>query len=765
MSTLSPERWREISPHLDHALALDEKERTAWLESFATENPELAGLVRKLLREHSALAHENFLETAPEVPLKATSLAGQKIGAYTLLSAIGQGGMGSVWLAERSDGRFERRVAIKFLHFSVAAQGGIERFKREGRILGQLMHPHIAELLDAGVTPTGEPYLVLEYVEGEPITEHCDRNALDVRTRVRLFLDVLSAVAYAHANLVVHRDLKPSNVLVRKDGCVKLLDFGIAKLLANDPTAPSATLLTLTGGGALTPLFAAPEQITGAAITTATDVYALGVLLFVLLTGHHPTGDKPRSPADLINAIVDNEPLRPSEIAARQGTNSAAAWRPATPEKLSRELRGDLDNIVAKALKKNSAERYGSVAAFADDLQRYLNQEPISARPDTFAYRANKFIRRHRLTVTLTTFALLALFTGVAGTLIQARTARQQRDAALRARDRANRIAEFMTGMFKVSDPGERVGSAVTAREVLDQAAKDISAGLAKDPEEQGRMMYVMGVAYLNLGLYSRAQSLLEGSVKLESAALGPDHQETLLATQQLGWTLFQEGHLADAERLQRKVYDARQRVLGPDNDDTLSITSDLANNLDAQGKHAEAEKLERDVFNRRRRTLGPEDHSTLGSMDTLALILLGEHRLAEADELESQAVATQRSLHGDENLDTIHYMMNQAAIEGQMGKDTEASLRQLLELQRRVLGPDQPETAVTLYNLASVVAKKGHSSEALSLLRQSIDHGLLARDAAGIGDDPDLKVLHGKPGFAALVAYAKKRAAAQGPR
>lgn len=763
MSTLSPERWREISPHLDHALSLDEKDREAWLASFTAENHELGDLIRKLLREHSVLSDEKFLEAAPEVPVSQGSLEGRKIGVYTLLSAIGQGGMGSVWLAERSDGRFERRVAIKFLHFSVAAQGGIERFKREGKILGQLTHPNIAELLDAGVTSTGEPYLVLEYVEGGPITEHCDRNALDVRTRVRLFLDVLSAVAHAHASLIVHRDLKPSNVLVRKDGQVKLLDFGIAKLLADDTTPATATLLTLEAGGALTPQFAAPEQITGAPVTTATDVYALGVLLYLLLTGHHPAGDKQRSPADLVKAIVDTEPPRPSEITAHRRTDDVAAHALANPEKLSRELRGDLDNIVAKALKKNPAERYGSVAAFADDLQRYLKHEPIGARPDSLSYRTNRFIRRNRVAVGLSTIAMLAIIAGTAATLIQARTARHQRDAALRERDRANRIAEFMAGMFKVSDPRERVGSAVTAREVLDQASKDIRSGLSKDPEQQGRMMYEMGTAYLNLGLYSRAQSLFEGSLKLESASLGSENSETLRTTQQLGWTLFQEGHLAEAESLQRKVYDARRRLLAPEDDDTLSITSDLANNLDAQGNHTEAEKLEREVLNRRRSTLGPEDVHTLGSLDTLALILLGENRLAEADELESQAVATQRRLHGDENLDTIHYMMNQQAIEGQMGRDTEASLRQLLELQRRVLGPNQPETADTLYNLASQVAKKGHSGEALSLLRQSIDHGLLARDAEAIGEDPDLKVLHGKPGFGALVAYAKKHAA--GPR
>jgi len=765
MPALSPERWQEISPYLDQALSLPEEDRANWLESFRTEKPELAELVQKLLEEHRVAEREQFLETSTEALPNESFSAGQSIGAYRLISPIGEGGMGSVWLAERSDGRFERRVAIKFLHFAVAATGGAERFKREGRILGQLSHPHIAELIDAGLAPGLAPYLVLEHIEGQQIDNYCDKHRLDVETRIKLFLDVLSAVALAHASLIVHRDIKPSNVLVRNDGQVKLLDFGIAKLLSDESSPATATLLTAEAGTALTPQYAAPEQICGGAVTTATDVYGLGVLLYLLLTGQHPSGPGLHSPADLVKAIVEAEPRRPSEAVRLRNAASTGTENSSAAEKLSRELRGDLDTILIKALKKNPAERYISVVAFADDLQRYLRHEPISARPDTVAYRAKKFVRRNPLAVGLTTFASLALSAGIAGTLIQARTARQQRDAALRERDRSSRIAEFMAGVFKVSDPGERVGSAVTAREVLDKASKDITSGLSKDPELQARMMHVMGVAYLNLGLYSRAQSLLEGSVNIESAALGPAHPETLRTMQRLAWTLFQEGRFADAERLQERTLETRRRVLGPDNDDTLSITSDLANTLDVQGNHAQAEKMEREVLERRSRSLGPEDAGTLSSMDTLAGILVSENRLTEAERLESQALATERRVYGDENLNTIHYMMNEAAIQGQMGRDQESelSLRQLLDLERRVLGTDQPETAVTLYNLASEVAKKGKSDEALSLLRQSIDHGLLPRYAEAIGEDPDLNALHGKPGFTALVMYAKRHSGAKG--
>jgi serine/threonine protein kinase len=413
MFKLSPDQWRDLSPHLDEALEMTEDQRSTWLSSLQAVNPALACQLELLLHEHRVLSEKGFLESAPlELPVKA-ALAGQSFGAYTLVSQIGHGGMGTVWLAERNDGRFERRVAVKVLNIALLGKSGEERFKREGRILGSLTHPHIAELIDAGVSLTGQPFLALEYVEGDHIDRYCDKNTLDVRSRVRLFLDALHAVAQAHANHIVHRDLKPSNILVRTDGQAKLLDFGIAKLLECDGQSGEAPL-TVEGGRAMTPEYAAPEQLKGEPVTAATDVYASGVLLYVLLTGHHPAGEGPRTPAGLVKAILDIEPPRPSEIVAptrlSQETSSTNARRRATtPDKLARSLRGDLDTTVAKALKKNPQERYGSVKAFADDLERYLRHEPITARPDTIAYRASKFVRRHRSSVTATLLVALAL--------------------------------------------------------------------------------------------------------------------------------------------------------------------------------------------------------------------------------------------------------------------------------------------------------------------------------------------------------------------
>ena len=287
--------WQALSPYLDQVLELNDVERMAWLASIRQQNPALAADLEALLREYRVLQEERFLELSPTPLAVNATLAGQTIGAYTLMAAIGQGGMGSVWLAERSDGRFERQAAVKFLNIALAGRGGEERFKREGTILARLAHPHIAQLTDAGVCSTGQPYLVLEHVSGDHIDRFCDSHVLDVKSRLGLFLDVLAAVAHAHANLIVHRDIKPSNVLVSTDGQVKLLDFGIAKLLENEAHPDAATMLTRDTGGAMTLLYAAPEQVTGGTVTTATDIYALGVLLFVLLTGQHPAGPGPHS--------------------------------------------------------------------------------------------------------------------------------------------------------------------------------------------------------------------------------------------------------------------------------------------------------------------------------------------------------------------------------------------------------------------------------------------------------------------------------------
>jgi serine/threonine protein kinase len=413
MALPSPEQWRVLSPHLDEALGMSDEERSKWLCCLRVQNPPLADQLELLLDHHRALTCEGFLQDRTIGLPGESGLTGQTLGAYRLIAQIGQGGMGSVWLAERNDARFDRKVAVKFLKIALIGKTVEERFKREGIILGRLAHTNIAELIDAGVSHAGQPYLVLEHIEGDHIDSYCDRQKLNIEARIRLFLDVLGAVAHAHANLIVHRDLKPPNILVRHDGRVKLLDFGIAKLLEDD-SHPGTALHTLEGGRAMTPEYAAPEQLMGAPATTAADIYALGVLLYVLLTGFHPAGPGPHTHPALIKAILETEPARPSDIVSpNEGTaeiaSRNAARRATTPERLRRILRGDLDTIVSKALKKDPRERYVSVSALANDLRRYVSHEPIMARPDTIAYRTGKFMRRRWRSVTALLLAIVPL--------------------------------------------------------------------------------------------------------------------------------------------------------------------------------------------------------------------------------------------------------------------------------------------------------------------------------------------------------------------
>jgi serine/threonine protein kinase len=550
MSTLNPDQWQVLSPYLDEALALSEDERAAWLSSLAGQNPAVAAQLVALLDEHRALAQEGFLEKDRCGLPNTSGLARQTLGPYTLLSQIGQGGMGSVWLAERNDGRFERRVAVKFLNLALMGKVGEERFRREGSILGRLAHEHIAELVDAGVSAAGQPYLVLEYVEGDHIDRYCDEHRLDVEARIQLFLNVLEAVAHAHANLIVHRDLKPSNVLVRNDGQVKLLDFGIAKLLEGEGQEGSPTLLTVEGGRAMTPEYAAPEQVTGAPVTTATDVYALGVLLYVVLTGQHPAGGGLRSAADLVKAIVDTEPTRPSEVVAAVEMNAEesttnAARRTTTPDKLSRLLRGDLDTIVAKALKKNPKERYLSVTAVADDLRRYLEHEPISARPDTIAYRTAKFIRRNRTPVALASLAFIAIVAGVVGTLVQANTARAQRDFAFRQLTHAEAINDLDNFLLTDAAPS---GKPFTVNELLGRAERLVERQHDLNEVNHIQLLISIGRKYQGQDQDASARRILEEAYQLSRRVNDPSTRAQ--ASCSLGSAMSSGGDPKHAETL-----------------------------------------------------------------------------------------------------------------------------------------------------------------------------------------------------------------------
>lgn len=499
------EEWGEFSQRLERALELSAREREPWLEQLARIAPAHAQRIRKLLDSAPRMDAAGFL-TAPAASLEpSSSLIGAQIGPWRIEAEIARGGMSSVWRARREDGRAHSLAAIKFVSFAALGREGEERFRREGRLLGRLDHPNIARLLDAGVYgQTHQPYLVLEYVEGVPIDEHCARAALDTRARIALFLRVLDAVAHAHGHLVVHRDLKPSNILVKGDGTVKLLDFGIAKLLEDGES------ITRSGLSPLTPQYAAPEQLLGREITTQTDVYALGLVLHRLLTGQHAVALDGRSQPELVRTALEAEPPLPSRV------------QPGLPE-LRGDLAGDLDNIVRKALRKAPDDRYGTVAAFAQDLARYLRSEPVSARPDTLPYRVSKFVRRNRGSVASAVLVAMALIATTAFALSQMLEARRQRDAARLEAERATAQTAFADQvLMQLAEQGERL----TPELLLSRSVDFVEKRFEDRPDLAVGLLIHLSGRYMNRGDTAAELATLVKAERIAEHAESP----TLLA-------------------------------------------------------------------------------------------------------------------------------------------------------------------------------------------------------------------------------------------
>jgi len=703
MPAFAPEQWRALSPYLDKALEIPTEERAAWLELLREENPSLATDLQTLLKEHDALGEEEFLKTGAAARPSPAPLAGQTVGAYTLESPIGQGGMGTVWLARRSDGRFEGRAAVKFLNVGFLGGRAEERFKREGNILARLAHPNIAHLIDAGVSPNGQPYLVLEYVEGKNIDVYCSEHALDIEARIRLFLDVLAAVAHAHANLIVHRDIKPSNVLVTGDGQVKLLDFGIAKLLEGEAPASAPTVLTRQGERALTLAFAAPEQVTGNAVTTGTDVYALGVLLYLLLAGKHPAEAALKSPADLMKAIVDTQPARPSDTVA-----------PVT--KLRRMLRGDLDTIVGKALKKTPAERYVSVTAFADDLRRYLGHQVISARPDTLAYRAKKFVRRNYLAVALASAAVVATGAGVVGTLIQARR------AAIDA-SRARVVKDFLLGIFNASSkkqPDPLRAQAVTARELLDRGAERLLSDRTLDPEVALELLSTLSGLYLDLGLDKKSVELSQKQVELARGAFPRNDLRLAKTLMHHGFALYTTAQSKDS----LAFFEEAERILDANGDKTsvirVSTNVGLAQYWRSSGSLDKSRSYATKAVEIARR-YHPDAHELIEALRAAALTENYLHNDTASIELLREAVELHRR-QGAPEIDLIRPLTELAEQETSSSRfaDAERDFKDSVALSLRLNGEDHVDSIQTQFRYGSFLRTVGRLRESEMLLRKA---------------------------------------------
>jgi len=527
--------WRDALAQIDGLIEKTESERAAALAVLADTRPDLHSLVSSLLSAQREAEAVGFLEPRA-VPVMANLSAGSTLGAWRIESQIGAGGMGEVWLARRSDGMFEGEVAIKTLHPWLARGALRERFLREAQLSGRISHPNIARLIDAGVSDDGTLYLVLEYVRGIAVDQYCDERRLDVAARMKLFLAICAAVAHAHSHLIVHRDLKPSNILVTAAGEVKLLDFGVATLLETD--AASASNLTRLTGRAFTPEFAAPEQLRGEPITTATDVYSLGVILYLLLTGQRPHMSAAGGSASLEHAVLHEEAPLPSRALRTNGTPEIAQQRGTALAKLRREVAGDLDNIVARALEKRPSDRYENVTAFAGDVERHLRHEPVQARAASLRYRAGKFLRRNRLAVGIGGTALIAVIVGALVALSQANLARVE------AR-KANAIRDFLVGVFErssVAHPDGARARKITAEELLAQSANEIRTGLADSPEIRRELLGVMSRLYATLDMQSSAIELLNERLAADRALFGPRSLQVAKTLNDLAYSQVQIG-------------------------------------------------------------------------------------------------------------------------------------------------------------------------------------------------------------------------------
>jgi eukaryotic-like serine/threonine-protein kinase len=736
-TSFSPEEWSRIEAILDEVLELDPAARAAALDSACCGNPGLRAHVDALL---AADAHASIFLDAPAVEYAAGIVAagaaeqtldseeqpGDLIGPYRLIREIGHGGMGRVFLADRADGQFEQQVALKLVRSGPYGGEILQRFLRERQILARLEHPNIARLLDGGVTSDGRPYFAMEYVSGEPITEYCDARALDVNRRLSLFTSVCDGVQYAHQNLVVHRDLKPSNTLVTPEGQVKLLDFGIAKVLQEHPAESVAdATLTRLGSGPMTPEYAAPEQVRGEPVTTATDVYALGALAYELLTGRGPHRVSRMTAAEVERAIAERDIERPSSAVARRKapadgetpSEKIAKVRGTDQRRLRGLLRGDLDTIVMRALQKDPSRRYASAGAFVDDVRRYQTGLPIAARRDSVGYRTSKFVRRHAIGVAATALVLASLVAGLIGTAWQARLA--SREAA-----KAREISAFLTGLFEVADPARTNAADVTARELLDRGAGRIETELAHQPEVQAEMMLLLGRIYRELGVYDRAQPLVERSLALRTSIFGREATEVADAIAEFARLRLDTGHTEDAERLQREVLALRRSLLEADDPKVGETLRDLALVLNRRGQNDEAETLQREALALHEARFGPVHNEVASDLGGLQSILRARGQIEPAIAAARRALDLRLQLLGEDHLETATAMNNLAVLlyEKWDLPEAERLYRRVLDFDLRRLGEVHPNTATVKNNLAFVVRDRGQLDEAEELYRSALD-------------------------------------------
>lgn len=732
--TNESERFQLLSRLFDEAVEVDPARRAEWVAEACGADEALASDLHALLDADGETATDDLIGgmVANEAAaLQTRELDGTRLGNWIVVKPIGEGGMGTVYLAERADGAYEAQAALKLVRGGIPSPQLDERFKTERQILAGLSHPGVAQLLDGGNTPDGTPYLVMEYIDGAPITRWCEEQDLDVESRLRLFLKVCDAVGYAHSQLVAHRDLKPSNILVTKDGEPKLLDFGIAKLM--DSFAESEEGLTQSYA-VMTPAYASPEQVTGERANAAADTYSLGVLLYEMLSGRLPINTKGLTPAQLITRVTQEVPAVLSSVVEDHSQR--------------KQLAGDLDAIVSRALRKEPEGRYASVQAMADDVKLHLEGRPIRTRSDDWRYRTGKTIRRNAGVVSGTLLLVLLGISFTVNTLVQARAVARERDRAEAQRQSAERVSGFLEELFTEADPNARSAREVTLREVLDRGADRVLTGLEDEPESRATLAQVIGRVYSSLGEYDAAEPLLDSAVAARERLDDGGAEVLSQAYVERGALAYNVGEYEEAlEHFQRAV-----QLLEPVEMDDLDDRHALADAIQweavthsALGDFETAEtQVRRAVALHREAEPGTSEGLAIG-LKSLQDALRDVGKNAEAVEVGEEALAMNREFFGNDHLETAHALNQMASSLRDAGRAEEAIpfVEEGLAIRRRAFEGAHVEIAASLGNLANMMAATGRDAEAIGPRRESVamlqelfpsNHPYVAASTSGLG-------------------------------